>query len=301
MYTTIDFDKYNVPAQNPLRGMNKVAAPGAGLGDAIKTTFVTGVTGKAVDEIWKTVDTGFLKKKFVPTPEAIYLNPELLKKPPKGMISEAEQLAARRKLKVMGATAGTYGAYKALKDPANRKAIRDAAMRAVGKNPNKNRDRALVAGGALAAGAGAYSVARHRKQQQANANFDRQYGYGDYYYGSNRKYASVEDAFKAGYDDAIDMFTKEASMGANIKNFFMTPYNAVKRRVNWAINHPSTVWSNMLRSARRVPKPPKTINPMQAWNSMNNNAKWMTGVGVAGLGAGAYHMGATGQRKVEIR
>lgn len=288
MYTTIDFDKYNVPAQHSL-GMDKEAAA-MSLGDAIKNTAVTALTGKAIDDVWGAVDKGLLKR--VGTPDA-------KGKLAQGLVTAEEQALARRKLKATGGAALGYGAYKAVSNPNVRKAVRDKAMRAMGKNPNKNRDMALAAAGTLGAGAAAYGVAKHRQQQKANENFDRTYGYGDYYGRGTRKHASVNEAFEAGYLDACADFEKQANAWSSVKGFFTAPYNAIKKRVNWALDHPNTVWRNMLRSTRRVPKAVPN-NPVQAWNSMGNNAKWMTGAGIAGLGAGAYHMGATGQRKVEI-
>ena len=304
MYTTIDFDKYRVP-QDSLTGTEKTAA-GISMMDGFKNAIIGGAAAKTVDAGWDLVDKAFLKRKFVPTPEQIHLNPELLRKAPKGMISEADQLAARKTLRNIGGTAAGMYAVNKLRDPAVRQAIKNNAMRAVGKNPHKKRDMALAAAGTVGAGAAAYGVANHIKQQKDAERFDQQYGYGDYY--GRRKHASVEDAFQAGYEDAYAEFVKEAGALSNFaqgaKDFFMYPVRAGIQKAKFIANHPKTFWTNAqrhMRAAMRGPKvPPAMNNPMGAWNSMSNNAKWMTGTGVAALGAGAYHMGTANQRKVEI-
>lgn len=299
MYTTIDFDKYNVPAQHSL-GMDKEAAA-MGLGDAIKNTAVTALTGKAIDDVWGAVDKGLLKR--VGTPDA-------KGKLAQGLVTAEEQALARRKLKATGGAALGYGAYKAVSNPNVRKAVRDKVMRAMGKNPNKNRDMALAAAGTLGAGAAAYGVAKHRQQQKANENFDRTYGYGDYYGHGTRKHASVNEAFEAGYLDACADFEKQAAAGGffqGAKDFFMYPARQAWRSVQAVMNNPKTFWSNARRRANFLAKGPK-VNPAgaaggigQAWNSMSNNAKWMTGAGIAGLGAAAYHRGASESRTFRIR
>ena len=288
MYTTIDFDKYRVP-QDSLTGTEKTAA---GIVEGFKNAVIGGAAAKTVDYTWDLVNKGYLK--------------QVGDRVGKDVVTDVMKANARKQLNTAGATAAGMYAVNKLRDPAVRQALKNNAMRAVGKNPHKNRDMALAAAGTVGAGAAAYGVARHLKQQKDAERFDQQYGYGEYY--GRRKHASVEDAFQAGYEDAYAEFVKEAGAWSNFaqgaKDFFMYPVRAGIQKAKFIANHPKTFWTNAqrhMRAAMRGPKvPPAMNNPMGAWNSMSNNAKWMTGTGVAALGAGAYHMGTANQRKVEI-
>lgn len=290
MYTTIDFDKYRVP-QDSLTGTEKTAA-GTGIVEGFKNAVIGGAAAKTVDYTWDLVNKGYLK--------------QVGDRVGKDVVTDVMKANARKQLNTAGATAAGMYAVNKLRDPAVRQALKNNAMRAVGKNPHKNRDMALAAAGTVGAGAAAYGVARHLKQQKDAERFDQQYGYGEYY--GRRKHASVEDAFQAGYEDAYAEFVKEAGALSNFaqgaKDFFMYPVRAGIQKAKFIANHPKTFWTNAqrhMRAAMRGPKvPPAMNNPMGAWNSMSNNAKWMTGTGVAALGAGAYHMGTANQRKVEI-
>lgn len=290
MYTTIDFDKYKV-SQDSLEGTEKTAA---GIGSKLMDSAISAVTAKGAGKLMDKVDDAFLR----PTTG-------------KGAVSTAERNAARQQLALGAGALAAYQGGKALYQ--NKKAVKDMALRAIGKNPNKNRDRALAAAGVLGAGGLAYTGARYNQLRKEQENFDRQYGYGDYYGRGKRsnpyeKYASVEEAYAAGYEAALGEFEKVAGpmdWARNLysagKQFVVNQANHANKFMDFVSKHPRTVFKNIQRSRNPIQKAAPGVNPMQAWGSMSNNAKWMTGAGIAGLGAAAYHQGAMNQRKVEIR
>ena len=278
MYTTIDFDKYKV-SQDSLEGTEKTAA---GIGSKLMDSAISAVTAKGAGKFMDKVDDAFLR----PTTG-------------KGAVSTAERNAARQQLALGAGALAAYQGGKALYQ--NKKAVKDMALRAIGKNPNKNRDRALAAAGVLGAGGLAYTGARYNQLRKEQENFDRQYGYGDYY-------GSVEEAYAAGYEAALGEFEKVAGpmdWARNLysagKQFVVNQANQANKFMDFVSKHPRTVFKNIQRSRNPIQKASPGVNPMQAWGSMSNNAKWMTGAGIAGLGAAAYHQGAMNQRKVEIR
>ena len=292
MYTTIDFDKYRV-SQDSLEGTEKVAA-GPGIGTKLVDSAIAAITAKGAGKLMDKVDDAFLR----PTTG-------------KGAVSAAERSAARTQLAAgVGAGLAYQGGKKLYQ---NRKAIKDTALRAIGKNPNKNRDRALAAAGVVGAGGLAYTGARYNQLRKEHENFDRNYGYGDYYGRGRRsnpheKYASVEEAYAAGYEAAMGEFEKIAGPMDWARNLYNSGKQFVKNQADHAnkfmdfvSKHPRTVFKNIQRARNPIQKVAPGVNPMQAWGSMSNNAKWMTGAGIAGLGAAAYHQGAMNQRKVEIR
>lgn len=303
MYTTIDFDKYKV-SQDSLEGTEKIAA---GIKDTLLSSVIGAASAKGAGKLFDKID------------DAILAAAPTMKLPKNGTPEELERVMrnhtdamnaftarrnlARQQLATGAAVGAAYQGGKTLYH--NRKAIKDMAYRAVGKNPNKNRDRALAAAGIVGAGGLAYTGARYNQLKQQQANFDRQYGYGDYYGKGTRtnpyeKYASVEDAFVAGYESAMDDFVKEAGFLDSAKKVVMAPINWATRRARWVADHPNTVMRNIRRSMNKVPKLP-SASPAQAWNSMSTNAKWMTGTGIAGLGAAAYHQGSSDSRTFKLR